>query len=330
MTWSPLCTLRCQSYRSQERLWKDEERCSSSSEFYGLLRHFERCTNPTVNPTLLHYNIVPWTLTHTNTNTPRNTHLLYGLVNSPEGRLFVIVVNPSVPMQDVDALFLSWRTIAAIDTMIWTIIPLAGKLQQALWGQRKTLFRQKWASWCTCILTIMHMEWSVCVYKWTALPGLWWKMILRRSWSPQVMLSLYFWSRGMSSSSQWSPTDVMSFCRDGHVNTNVQFFIRHETTVGERGHPVACEGTALPRDYLEEHAPHPCHVHEHDSWVDSRPAVERMTGKAAVPGDAGLLVFRGHCSQLGGIKLGQEGPQVVYGLQEEDVWVHVHNWIYVL
>lgn len=34
-------------------------------------------------------------------------HLLYGLVYSPEGRLFVVVVNPSVSMQYVDAVLFS-------------------------------------------------------------------------------------------------------------------------------------------------------------------------------------------------------------------------------
>ena len=82
--------------------------------------------------------------------------------------------------------------------------------------------------------------------------------------------------------------------------------------------------------HLEEHAPHPGHVHEHDPWVDARLAVVGVAGEAVVPGDAGLLVLRGHGSQLGGIKAGQEGPKAVYGLQEEDVRVHVHHGVYVL
>lgn len=84
------------------------------------------------------------------------------------------------------------------------------------------------------------------------------------------------------------------------------------------------------QSYLEEKAPHSCHVHQHDSWVDACPAVERVSGETVVPGDAGLLVLRGHGCQLGGIKLGQELPQAVYRLQEEDVWVNVHNGFHVL
>lgn len=82
--------------------------------------------------------------------------------------------------------------------------------------------------------------------------------------------------------------------------------------------------------HLEVHVPHPGHVHEHDARVDARPAVERVAGEAVVPGDAGLLVLRGHGSQLGGIKLGQERPQAVDGLQEEDVRVDVHGRVDVL
>lgn len=34
-------------------------------------------------------------------------HLLYGFINSPEGRLFVVVVDASVPVQHVDTTLLS-------------------------------------------------------------------------------------------------------------------------------------------------------------------------------------------------------------------------------
>lgn len=36
-------------------------------------------------------------------NTESIAHLLYGLIHSSKGRLFVVVVNPSVSMQYVDA-----------------------------------------------------------------------------------------------------------------------------------------------------------------------------------------------------------------------------------
>lgn len=76
--------------------------------------------------------------TNANTNTLRHAHLSYGFIDGSEGRLFVVVVNPSVSMQYVNAIFFSGGTVAAVDTMIWTIIPLTRKLQQALWGWRCT------------------------------------------------------------------------------------------------------------------------------------------------------------------------------------------------
>ena len=66
---------------------------------------------------------------HTST---KNTNLFYGLVNSPESRLFVVMVNPSVSMQYIDAVLLSRGTVTAIDAMIGAIVPLARKLQQEL------------------------------------------------------------------------------------------------------------------------------------------------------------------------------------------------------
>lgn len=59
-------------------------------------------------------------------------YLSYGFINGPEGRLFVVVVDTSVAMQYVNATLLGWRTIAAVDAVIWAVIPLARKLQQAL------------------------------------------------------------------------------------------------------------------------------------------------------------------------------------------------------
>lgn len=81
--------------------------------------------------------------------------------------------------------------------------------------------------------------------------------------------------------------------------------------------------------HLEEDAPQPRHVHQHDSRVDARPAVEGVAGEAVVPRDAGLLVLRSHGSQLRGIKVGEEGPEAVDGLQEEDVRIHVQDGVHV-
>lgn len=81
---------------------------------------------------------------------------------------------------------------------------------------------------------------------------------------------------------------------------------------------------------LEIDAPQSRHVHEHDPRVDPRPAVEGVPGETVVPGDAGLLVLRGHGGQLRGVKVGEEGPEAVHGLQEEDVGIHVQDGVHVL
>lgn len=73
----------------------------------------------------------------------------------------------------------------------------------------------------------------------------------------------------------------------------------------EGGHLVVSKGNTPIQPHLKEHAPHTCQIHEHDPRVDARPAVERVTGEAIVPGDAGLLVLWGHSSQLRRIKVRQ-------------------------
>lgn len=60
------------------------------------------------------------------------THLSYGLVNSPEGGLFAVVVDPPVPVQDIHAVLFGRRAVAAVDAVVWPIVPLARELQQAL------------------------------------------------------------------------------------------------------------------------------------------------------------------------------------------------------
>lgn len=81
---------------------------------------------------------------------------------------------------------------------------------------------------------------------------------------------------------------------------------------------------------LEKDASQPGHVHEHDPRVDARSAVEGVSGETVVPGDAGLLVLRSHRGQLRGIKFGEEGPEAVDGLQEEDVGIDVQDGVHVL
>lgn len=82
--------------------------------------------------------------------------------------------------------------------------------------------------------------------------------------------------------------------------------------------------------HLELSAADPCQIHQHHPGVEAGGAVKRVTGEAAVPANLGDLVLRGHGSQLGGVELPQELPDVIDGPQEEHISVHVKQGIHVL
>ena len=54
-----------------------------------------------------------------------------GLVDCTKSWLLVIVENSPVTMENEDALMFSLSTVATIDTMVWTVVPLAGEHIQA-------------------------------------------------------------------------------------------------------------------------------------------------------------------------------------------------------
>ena len=58
-------------------------------------------------------------------------YLLDGLVNGSKCRLLVIMVNSPVTMENEDTFLISLLTVAAIDTVVWTVVPLAGEHIQA-------------------------------------------------------------------------------------------------------------------------------------------------------------------------------------------------------
>ena len=55
-----------------------------------------------------------------------------------------------------------------------------------------------------------------------------------------------------------------------------------------------------------------------------------MSGEAVVPGDARLLVLRSHGRYVAGVEEAEEGPDLLHGLQEEDVGVDVQQRVHVL
>lgn len=76
---------------------------------------------------------------------------------------------------------------------------------------------------------------------------------------------------------------------------------------------------------LEQCAANPCEIHQHDTRIDPRDAVERMTRKAAVPADLGDLVLRSHRCQLRAVEGLQHSPDIVHGSQEQHISVHVQQ-----
>lgn len=50
-----------------------------------------------------------------------------GFVDSSKRWLLVIMVNSPVAMENEDAFLFSLLTVAAIDTVVWTVVPLAGE-----------------------------------------------------------------------------------------------------------------------------------------------------------------------------------------------------------
>lgn len=55
-----------------------------------------------------------------------------------------------------------------------------------------------------------------------------------------------------------------------------------------------------------------------------------MARKTVVPADARLLVFRRHGSQVGGVEAGEEFPNLLHRLQENDVRVDVEQRVHLL
>lgn len=54
-------------------------------------------------------------------------YLLDGLIDGSKCRLLVIMVNSPVTMENEDTFLISLLTVAAIDTVVWTVVPLAGE-----------------------------------------------------------------------------------------------------------------------------------------------------------------------------------------------------------
>lgn len=70
-------------------------------------------------------------------------YLLEGLVDCSEGWLLVIMENSPVTMENEDTFVFSLSTVAAIDTVVWTVVPLAGEHIQAFCETERNIVWQK-------------------------------------------------------------------------------------------------------------------------------------------------------------------------------------------
>lgn len=116
-------------------------------------------------------------------------YLMYGIVDHFERRLFVVVIHAAVAVEDGHAVLLRPPTVAPVHAVIGPVVPLAGKDEETLWRVNThmylTVSNRGRANSLVVAAGGMRAELRV--------PGLSWKMMLRRSWSPQVMWFLYFW-----------------------------------------------------------------------------------------------------------------------------------------
>lgn len=131
-------------------------------------------------------------------------YLVKCFIDRSKSWLFVIMENSPVPMENEYAFVLSFSAVAAIDAVVWTVVPLAGEHMEAFCDTPEP--DEGWTH-SYRFVSELNVQHTIKIF----LPGLWWNMMLRRSWSPQVILSLYFWRRGIKISSQGSNIVVMSF-----------------------------------------------------------------------------------------------------------------------
>lgn len=81
-------------------------------------------------------------------------YLLDGLVDGSKSWLLVIVENSSVTMENEDTGLFRLFTVAAIDTVVWTVVPLAGEHIQALWNTSTSEAESRW-------MTRTHLGWWI-------------------------------------------------------------------------------------------------------------------------------------------------------------------------
>lgn len=89
-------------------------------------------------------------------------YLLDGLVDSLKGWVLAIMENSPVTMENEDTFLFSLSTVAAIDTVVWTVVPLAGKHIQAFCNTARQVTEFKWVHWANSIRTIYNKYLFIC------------------------------------------------------------------------------------------------------------------------------------------------------------------------
>ncbi len=67
-----------------------------------------------------------------------SSHLLDGIIHGSEGGQLVVMVNAAVAMENVNTVLFSGDAVAAVNTVIRTIVPLTLDQQQTLWDHTES------------------------------------------------------------------------------------------------------------------------------------------------------------------------------------------------
>ncbi len=90
-----------------------------------------------------------------------SSHLLDGVIHGSEGWLLVVVINAAAAVEDVNTALFSGDAVAAVHTVIRTIVPVTLDQQQTLWdthrqNQWETQHRSNSAGFSSINVTIDH------------------------------------------------------------------------------------------------------------------------------------------------------------------------------
>ena len=71
-------------------------------------------------------------------------YLVERFIDRSKSWLFVVVENSPVPVENEDTFMLSFFAVAAIDAVVWTVVPLAGEHMEAFCGTQSNGAQLNW------------------------------------------------------------------------------------------------------------------------------------------------------------------------------------------